>query len=489
MGLPGDGGMPQLQFSFSKREPNKPQHVNLRLFTVLLICCTVSSYADAEISPRLAVNVYSNDNVTLASSGYEQSALIYEVTPGVQMKHDGPSFNALLNYDVQYLKFEGDVNDSDVNHNFALNTKSKLYQDALFLDADATYSQQFIGPDSAILLDNLTLSDYVSDVSTVRISPYLVQSYGSFASVVYRAGLSRLNYIGQSASLNPDSTTRSAEIHAKSGPEFTTFDWNLDLATHKTEPDNQPYSSLRKYTLSGRDKISSRYYLLGTIGYEDNHYEHSLVDENLSGTIWSLGAGWQPNRLTNMEATVGERYFGTIHTFSLNHRTERTQWQIRYLEDVTTTTQLQTDYQTAQPGSEFLIPVYSQNVDVIVLKRWSLGTVLHTGKSDLDFHIYDDKRDYQSDDTKDEIKSALFNWRYRILSRTTMILSSKAFSQTFRGIDREDNLKAWSLSVERRIRRKITGQIGYNVIDRTSNVPTAEYLRHVVNAGVKIEFK
>jgi len=488
MGLPGDDGMPQLHFPFPECKPAKPQYVVVLLFMALVVCCAVSSAVYAEITPRLAVNLYSNDNVTLASSGYEQSALIYEVKPGIQMKHHGPNIDALLNYDVQYLKFEGDVNDGDVNHQLALNTKSALYQDALFLDADATYTQQFIGPDSAILLDNLTFSKNVNDVSTVRISPYLVQRYGTFASVVYRAGLSRLNYIGQSNTLTSDSTTRSAEIHAKSGPEFTMLDWNLDLSSQKIEPDNQPYSSLHKYTLSGRDRISYRFYLMGTIGYEENHYEHSLLDENLSGTIWSVGAGWQPNRLTNMEATIGERYFGTTHTFSLDHKTERTEWRLRYLEDVTTTTQLETEYQTAKPGSNFLIPVFSQKVDVIVLKRWSLATVLHTGKSDVDFNFYDDQREYQADNSQDEIKGALFNWRYRIFKRTTVNLSSKVFNQTYRGTDREDNLRALGLSIERRIRRKITGQIGYDVANRDSNIPTERYLRHLASVGVKMEF-
>jgi len=489
MGLPGDNWRDLLCFSSLYKIRINPMSFMKGIATVsvpLLLLGSIDVYA--EVTPRLEVNVYSNDNVALAPSGMEQRDIIYEVKPGFRAHHDGRYVDALLDYDVQLLRFQGDVDDSDTNHHVFLNTNTAFVPGTFFMDADATYTQQFVTSDSAIELDSSSLPGNLSDVSTVRLSPYVRQLYGSFASAEYRVGISRLNYIGGTDPNESDSTTRSASVNLQSGPQFNSLSWNLGATRQDINPDSAPNSTLSRASMSFTKQAGPRFSIIGTLGYEDNKYEQSNLVGDTSGSIWELGVGWNPSRFTDVEYRYGERYFGSTHTFNLKHRSHYTEWRMQYFQDVTTTSTLQLDYQNALPGDNVLYPAYSRRVEVIILDHASVSATVHTGKSQLSLNLYDDKRDYQFDDTNDDIRGAQFSWRWQFIPRTAAILSTEYYRQEFRREDRVDNLMDRTLRLERQIRRHVTGMISYGVRDRQSNQLSSEYLRHLASVGLKMEF-
>src|SRR5690606_27218294 len=52
------------------------------------------------------------------------------------------------------------------------------------------------------------------------------------------------------------------------------------------------------------------------------------------GSSWSAGFGWSPGRRTSIEASMGERFFGSTYSLSARHRTRASNWNVRYVEDL-----------------------------------------------------------------------------------------------------------------------------------------------------------
>ncbi|MCI0505897.1 MAG: TIGR03016 family PEP-CTERM system-associated outer membrane protein [Gammaproteobacteria bacterium] len=449
--------------------------------------------ARADITPKLEMYLHYNDNVSLNTSGLEKESIITELKPGLFIEHDGRRFDALINYDVQFLHFSGDVDDDKTYQQLFADTTTMFVPELFYLDARATYSQQFIDPLGTISLDNLSLTDNIADVSTYTISPYVRQRYGVTATGDYRIGYENLTYHGTETISQSDTQIQTASATIESGPRFDDLGWRLFYSYENVKPENELDTTFQRSIFSVNYRVRPNFSLIGEIGYEDNRYEHVDTSEIPSGEYWAAGFGWNPSIRTSMEVKAGERFFGNTGSFLFTHRTRRTIWRIEYLEDITTTAQLQVSSQNQDPTqpqdpSMALNPILSQTVEVVFLERFALTFTGTTAKTETSFTMYKDVRTYQEDGGEEEVLGAGLDWRWRIFTRTSVVLDAQWYRQDYRGSERADKTTQSELSLERQIQRTLTGVIAYGWLDRNSNEEEFQYDRNLVSIGVRAEF-
>lgn len=79
-------------------------------------------------------------------------------------------------------------------------------------------------------------------------------------------------------------------------------------------------------------------------------------------------------------------------------------------------------------------------------------------------------------------------WNWRITPRTTAIISSTWYETTPSLLDRTDILTDNSVSVERRLRRTVTGIVRYGTLSRNSQDASAEYQRNLLSLALRATF-
>ena len=485
MGLPDNRGRKSRCIFFQCNDHHK-------LFATIIFLIVIVNCRDvqAEVKPTLDAYLHYNDNVTLAPPGMEQSSIITEIKPGLIIEEDGRRFDALVNYDVQLLHFAGDVSDDKVYHQLNADTTTTLVPELFYLDARATYNQQFIDPLGAISLDNLSLSDNIADVSTYTISPYVRQRYGVTATGEYRIGYQNLTYHGDETISQSDTQIKTALATIESGPRFDDLTWRLFYSYRNVKPDNNLDTTFQLSYISLSHRVSPKLRLIGDFGYEDNYYARVDTSEVPSGAYWAAGFGWNPSIRTVMEAKFGERYFGNTASFIFNHRTRRTTWQLEYLEDILTTAQLQVDYQDPQDPSlpPLPNPILSQTVQVILLERFTFVFTGTTAKTVTSLRMYNDFRTYQEDNEEEEVLGSILDWRWNFQARTSMVLNAQWYQQKYTNMDRVDKTSRANLSLERRIFRSMTGVISYGWLNRGSTDEAVQYDRNLISIGIQAEF-
>lgn len=282
------------------------------------------------VQPSLTLTQTLTDNGRL-DGGERGSELITKVRPSVRISARGPRVQGTLAYAVEGTVHARDSDSNDVRQSLNLSSSGgfELIEDRLFLDGGARISQQLITPFGDQPSDDSRSSDNLRQVTSYRLSPYLVGNLGSNAR--YRLGLSHSATIAADES-RFDGTTSSAQLDVTSGPAFGPLGWGVTAARVVSDFD------------AGRRTEADT--LLGTVSYV---VDHNLVVRANAGVDWNdyrtvdkeryrrygVGAEWRPTERTLLSAQVDDRFFGTGHNVVFQHRTPRTVWSFSDSRDVT----------------------------------------------------------------------------------------------------------------------------------------------------------
>jgi hypothetical protein len=453
-----------------------------------MMCSASQNLAMAEITPRLELGLYYNDNATLAESGDEQQAYITEIKPGILLVRDGRRFDGRLDYALQGLHFSGDIDETNTHHQLTADSTTMFVPQSLYLDAGATRSQQFITPDGTIDMDNLSDNENRSDVTTYSLSPYIRQRYGVIASAEYRLGYQRVEYEENVGIEEIDSSNSNASINIQSGPSFTELHWQFNYSYNEIDYDENDIDTLfKRSTLGLRSRMSPKFSVLANIGYEDNEYERVLDEEPPSGSIWSAGFAWTPTQRTSLEVTGGERFFGSTASVDFSHRTRRTRWNVTYSEDVTTASQIQAI--DMDPDNELGVDIIlRQTTSVILLERLSFVFSMETGRTTISSSLFKDRRTTEVDNEQEHSLGANFSVDWRFMPRTSVSVELTRYEIEPTASERTDTVTNTRIALQRRIRPSVTGSVGYGALRRESTDGSGEYDRNLISLTVLAEF-
>lgn len=488
---------------------------------------------DWRFEPTLNASSTYTDNVKQSSSN-PQDALIFTATPGFTLRSEGSRrVQASLQYGLTGVKrFGGDQSDN-FYHNLSAIGKAELVEDFLFIDGNANISQQLISLLGSPA-DATTNNSNRTTVGTYSISPYIQQRLGTFAFAQARYTASGAIFQNNAAA-NANSNSFTASLN--SGTRFTDLSWGLNYSLRKLQNRNAVNSvnntdvTFESASATAGYALTRQFRVFGTVGHDSNDY---LSSSGTSGSFYSAGFGWAPTRRTNLEASVGERYFGRTFSLAANHRTRLTQWRVRYSEDVSdisqqlleqssrifwvcgvgtlveapndpggcvgpiTAGQLALVYSNYGVSTADLIAAGLLNIattnGIYIIKNFNAGVSWDLGKLGFGLSAQDTKRLYQAlGDAQDHIQGVTGSVSYRLSETVTAnsILSltrTSLDSSLTNGVSRQDDLLSLSLGLNRRFTSQLYGALIFRHTQRSSNVANADYDENSLTASVNMRF-
>jgi len=486
---------------------------------VALTLAPAAHAIDWRFEPYVNASSTYTDNVNQRSSN-TQDALILTATPGFTLRSEGSRrVQASLQYGLTGVKRFGDDDRSDdVYHNLNAVGKAELVEDFLFIDGNAHVSQQLISLLGSPA-DATTNDSNRTTVGTYLISPYVQQRLGTFAFAQARYTASGAIFQNNVA---PNANSNSFSASLSSGTRFTDLSWGLNYSITNTQNSNALNSAnntditYERASATAGYALTRRFRVFGTIGHDSNEY---LSASETSGSFYSAGFGWAPSRLTSVEASIGERYFGRTYSLSGSHRTRLSNWTVRYSEDVSDVSRLGLNYNdfrgsklnscpagTVLPPNPTLGDALRAGCDVdlffgssitngvFIAKLLTAGVSWEVAsKTNVSVTLSDLTREYQLTKGEDRVQSLVGQVSYRLSARTTAntslsLIRNSLDSILTAGSARQDDILSLSLGLNRRFADQLYGALTFRHTQRSSNEASAEYDENSLTASVNMRF-
>lgn len=285
-----------------------------------------------QVSPSVEVRETWSDNPQLRNDNEKQSQFITSVSPGVTIKNDTPRLQVAASYRLSAFAYSDSraTGNDRLNSNLNATAKGNLIRDFLFFDATAGITQAQVSAFGPV--NNSGYSDTNrTEVRSYRVSPYIVQQFGGFATTQLRYAHDQVD---SDLSGFGRSTSDVIDFSLNSGPTFKTLGWGLQLNRENLEDSIAPKSINSSALASLRYSLNRQFSLTATGGYDKFDYEG--MGEGTKGASWSLGFGYEPSTRTSVRMSAGRRYYGNSYFLAASHRSRNTVWSINYSDDVST---------------------------------------------------------------------------------------------------------------------------------------------------------
>jgi hypothetical protein len=431
-------------------------------------------------------------NVYLAPEGCEESDLIGQINPGVNIRADGRRSQLDLEYVMENLFYQDHPDGNNTYNHLRFFNSNDLTEDVLHLDLSAIFDQTTVDNAGRVGVGNFAINLNRADYFSYGASPYLTFSLGSNAYTEIRYRYNKINYTEPYDTNLPvglvDNQSNIVSLLAGSrGPQR--LGWTITYLNNTTDFDTGTQTRFQRGLLDLVHDTSAYIKLLGGAGYEENTYATESPNPT-EGSIWYLGFQWIPNSRTNLEIRAGERYFGPTQSVNLTYTSRRTVISVNYIEDFRTIATVQDSALAASPSPDSPIEnTTNQLTDDVYLSKRLLATIEYTGtRSNALVSIYNNNDEYQSTGEQQELTGMNVSWSRNLTRRTILTLGGIYQYQTFFNADRKDTTTNANITLTHYLQRDVTGNIALYHTNRNSNDPLAEYTEDIANLFVNITF-
>jgi uncharacterized protein (PEP-CTERM system associated) len=471
---------------------------------------------DWDFQPYVSGSVTYTDNQN-QSENDPKDALILTATPGFSLVSKGSRrVRAGMNYGLTGVARFGDNLDNEFYSNLSALGNAELVEDFLFIDATASISQQLISlsgsqTDTAINSSNRTTT------STYTISPYIKHRFGNFAE-----GLARFTQSGAIFDSSDFNNINSSQINASlvNGTEFKDLSWGLTYYWRDATVQNSENARFESYGANLGYELTRKFRLLASVGYDSNDYT-STPGTDISGTYWTAGFGWAPNRRTNMGASFGESYFGRTYDFNLSYRNDHSVWTASYNDGVSDISQqllntqpyyewscdegLFTGYGALPPQGKTnctvqdTAPIAPVNPGlangIYISKAFNAAAYWTKGRSSLGLSVFDTRRQYQQivGLPEDETRGINLSYGYSLQPLTTLnagLTYSNYHSPAGleSAVAEDTDYYTGSLGVSHQFGRDLSSALILRHQRHDSNLPNNSYDENSITASARMNF-
>jgi len=454
--------------------------------------------AEWTVKPSLSLTENYSDNIRRAPRGNEQSDLITQISPGLNLTGTGPKLTFSTIYQMQNLFYAKNKQSDSTTHNLSTSAHTELVNNQLFLDGIASVSQQNTGTLGPQTLNNFNITANRAEVRSLSISPYLRHRFQGWANseVRYTHGVVSTNAVGLA-----NSQTDSVLLSLDSGYSFTTLRWGMHYNNQKSSYGNA-LQTINSDTYAGNlgYMITPRFTLNASAGHEKFNYVS--VARPPQGSHYSAGFTWAPSQRTNIDASIGHRFFGQTFALNARHRSRKTTWNLGYSEEVTTT---QAQFQANAGLPAPILPGSSNFLsNQVFLQKRLTASVTMTGHSNtLNFNLFDSSRNAQTSQAQNlallgAANLALGNkskqlggnasWVRQISPYTSTHLTLGYIKNNFPALNITNNDK----NIQLGIHSKLQPDLGYSVSLRHnqyhSTLPNSNSRENAITAALLMQF-
>lgn len=448
------------------------------------------------------------DNVGLSPT-HPQSDFITELNPYITASKQGARLQADFRYTMQNLAYADQSSRNRTNHGLAGRAKAELWEHELFLDANASITQQItslLGPISAT---TASATGNLTNVYSWTLSPYWQHRFGTTANLFARYSHSEVTYGGNAFS---NSTGEGVNLGLFSGSAFNDLSWALNYSDQKTDYKNRPDVEFATTTGTLGYALTPKWRISGTMGYQDHSY--AAAKTALSGSLWNVGLAWAPTIRTNLSVGYGDNPFGKTHSFDFSHRTEYSTWSADYSEALSTGSGQFTNTQFL--GNLFtstgIVPVTStQNIltDTVFLnKRFQGSAGYHKGRSTVNLTVFASTQESQQNTSQSQTisvlglgRSGIFGfsntikqrganaaWDWRLSPVLTSTVGLGVVHLDYVDLGRRDTYSNVQVGLTRNFNADLSGNVTVRHQDRSSNQANTDASENAITGAVNYKF-
>lgn len=273
------------------------------------------------VVPTVSSSLQLTNNVNLSATD-KQSDLILNISPGIQIGGQSGRVKGYFNYVLTGSLYAKDTGLSSLYNNLAARVSAEAVPNRLFVDADASISQQYVNPFGTQSPNNSLNNSNRTEVSTVNISPYVK---GQIAGQVDYLGRLFYGYTNSGTSAASNSALWGGALRFDSTTRWSKLSWAVDLTYREVafDPGITTYDQLNivslKYAITPALQLALR----------GNLESSNLVTiDRETTTGFGAGLQWNPSPRTKLFLEYDQRAFGSSHLYSFDYRTPRTVWSI-----------------------------------------------------------------------------------------------------------------------------------------------------------------
>ncbi len=286
--------------------------------------------SDWTIAPAITLEQTYTDNALLTNDN-KQNESITVVRPSLSIYREGARARVDINYAPEYRYYWEDTEDDELVNFLRADASAELVQDHLFLDGWGTADLTNITSRGRTGLGGLTGRPDSTEVYTAGISPYFKSRVGGdFSLFEARYTLDSVSFSEPGVD---DSVGQRADLIFGSGTAFANQIWELSAWQSRVDYDSlDDDNEVSQFRAEFAQQLSNQWALAFVAGYEDFNL---AVNEDIDGSLWSVGVIYTPNQRTRLAIGGGERAFGDDYYLDFSHLSRRTVWTASYQRDYT----------------------------------------------------------------------------------------------------------------------------------------------------------
>jgi len=462
-----------------------------RLLKVAIGCgvCCVSFAAVGgtwSMVPSVSVTEIYTSNVNLASSSLAEDEFVTQVSPELSVSGEGRRMTTDFNYRMQAMYYSGDISREDsVLHQLRSDVNVDLVEDWLFVDVDASLSQESIDPAGVRVLDDFSVTNNISDVSRVAVSPYLRHSFGQAVISEIRYSRSRIN--SESGQV-PSSDVDVISLEATLLPGARRLGGRGSYVGQQNNFDTGEYSASRLLEFDLWYAVNPTFRLLVDSGWESNELDLRIGTERteIKDSFWLVGFSWYPRASTLIESKYGERYFGKTYAMRLASTHRGMNASIDYIEDTSTVAQLQQDIINNRQNSALPPSMSGQGAEGFVQKRLSVDLEIPIGRSSLEVSGFDDRRDFLITNNIEKSRGGSLAFSRSLTRHSEVVFELSEEQQQFFLSEQEDEIFISRIELRVELGRRLTSTYALWNVNSDSTISENAYRQNNVSVQLRL---
>lgn len=281
---------------------------------------------DYAIVPSFSATQTFTDNATFSATD-RKSESITQLTPGISIRKVGGRTRGFFDYSLSGLVYGRDSDRNEFQQSLNGSATLEAIDNFAFVDVAGNISQRSVSAFGTQVADPTLGNPNQTEVSTLRISPYLRGRVGSIAD--YEARLTRSGTRSNAGGAF-DSDTTIGNLAINGGTALSVLSWSGSALRQMVEFENgKSIVDLYRASLNYAATPELRFWLTG--GHEVNDFGGVTRQ---SGNTYGVGGDWRPSERTTLAASAEKRLFGNAHSISFEHRTARTVWRFSDARDL-----------------------------------------------------------------------------------------------------------------------------------------------------------
>ncbi len=440
----------------------------LALPLLFLISERASLAGDWSIVPSAYVAGSHNNNIFLAPSGKEQNDNILQANPAIRINGKGRRGKASLYYEMQNIFYAKNTKFNDTFHILNARANAELVPQLFFIETTLGRAQQIISRNTGIPLDNISISKNRTNVDVFSVNPYIKTNIGNELTTEIRYSSAWTRY-DQGVLANIRNQTVYADL--RNDLTGTRGQWAVIYSNRKYEPAIGAKRSYERAYVNVDFSVTGKIGLLASVGYENNGYNQGTTTRFEKSSTWDAGLRWSPERNNSISVRVGERAFGKTGSLNFSYLTPRWTWSAGYNEEFRDNLSvLVKNQQSDNPDTGIILPGdATPTTETYLSRRFNFSARRSYGKTDLDFSVYDRKREFQQSGQRERISGGGIKLDWRFQKRSTFSLGLNKEKQKLRGGFNSYDLIIGTMDLIRKISRKADIKLNFRYYQRNAN--------------------